>query len=57
LFTPTSVAWAESSTAISSWNGVSYSSSVRGAGLAAWSRAKIWARLAAFMVGSWESRF
>ena len=41
MLTDLSVAWADSSTAISSWNGVSYSSSVVGFGLAACRRAKI----------------
>ncbi|MNV46038.1 hypothetical protein D3C71_1378530 [compost metagenome] len=40
LFTPTSVAWADSSTAASSSNGVVYSSSVLGMGLAAFKVAK-----------------
>ena len=41
LLTPTSVDCADSSTAISSSNGVVYSSSVTGLGLAARRRAKI----------------
>ena len=41
MLTDLSVAWADSSTAISSWNGVSYSSSVVGFGLAACRRTKI----------------
>jgi hypothetical protein len=41
LFTDTSVAWAERITAIRSWNGFSYSSSVVGVGSAAFRRSKI----------------
>ena len=40
LFTPTSVAWADSKTAASSSNTLVYSNSVLGMGLAAWSVAK-----------------
>ncbi|MNN14092.1 hypothetical protein D3C81_1271450 [compost metagenome] len=49
LFTPTSVAWAERITAISSSNGEAYSSSVVGFGSSSCRRRKISARLAAFI--------
>ncbi len=52
LFTPTSVAWAESSTADSSSNTLVYSSSVWGEGLAALSVAKKGSMLVVFIVGS-----
>ena len=48
-FTPTSVAWAESITAISNSKGVPKSSSVVGSGLAARRRAKIAVRWSSFM--------
>ncbi|EWS63415.1 hypothetical protein Y695_03351 [Hydrogenophaga sp. T4] len=49
LFTPTSVAWAESSTAASSSNTLVYSSSVTGCGLAAWRVEKKASMAAGFM--------
>ena len=49
LFTPLSVACADSTTATSSSNGVGASSSLVGSGLAARSRSKIWRRLAGFI--------
>ncbi len=50
LFTPTSVAWADNSTAASSSKTVVYSSSVLGWGLAAFSAAKKGSICAVFMV-------
>ena len=52
LFTPTSVAWADSSTAASNSNTVVYSNSVLGSGLAAFKVAKKGSICAVFMAGS-----
>ncbi len=49
LFTPLSVAWAESTTATSSSNGVRWASSDCGCGLAARRRSKIARRFCGFM--------